>query len=90
MIIPMKDVARKIYVPTVFMSENETTASATWDAIESGHGEVNLDPEWAAARGLPPSMLYPGDPDKMVYSIAAYHAMHCVVSDEFQLFGMTA
>lgn len=79
----MRDTDRQLHVPTSFMSENE--ASAAWDAIEAGHGEVNIDPEWAAARGLPTSMLHPLDQDKMVYTIAAYHAIHCLVSNKLQL-----
>lgn len=86
--IPMKNVARQIYVPTNFMSDNETVASAAWDAIEAGHGEVNIDPEWAADRGLPTSMRHPGDQDKMVYSIAAYHALHCLVRDDLRPFAI--
>lgn len=61
------------------MSPNETEAAAAWDAIESGHGDVAVDPRWAASRGLPPSFLHPLDSTRMVYVVEAYHAIHCLV-----------
>ena len=76
----MRDVGRQQFMPTPFMSENETEASMAWDAIEAGHGEVSIDETWAAARSLPPSMRHPVDKEKMVYTVAAYHALHCLVS----------
>ena len=71
----MKDVYRQLYMPNSFNSENKTEVSVAWDAIEAGHGEVSVDPQWAAARGLPPSAIHPLDQEKMVYTIAAYHAV---------------
>ena len=66
-------------VPTKFMSENETQANEAWDAIEAGHGDVAIEPEYAAERGLPPTILHPRDPSKLLYIIESYHAIHCLV-----------
>lgn len=65
---------------SAFDSSNETIAAAAWDGIEAGHGDVVVDPEWAARQGLPPSAEHPYMPGKSVYVIEAYHAMHCLVS----------
>ena len=77
----MNDVDLQLFMPTSFNSENETEASASWNSLEAGHGEESIDPDWLAARGFPTSMTHPLDPDKMVDTIAAYHAIHCLVSD---------
>ncbi len=62
------------------MSENEKDAAEAWDAIEAGHGFVAVDPQWAVARDLPRSITHPLDSSKVVYIIAAYHGMHCLVT----------
>jgi hypothetical protein len=79
----MNDVDRQLSMPTRFNSENETEASVSWNSIEAGHGEVSIDPDWAATRGFPPSMTHPLNPDKMVCTIAAYQAINCLVTDLF-------
>ena len=66
-------------VPTKFMSENETVANAAWDAIEAGHGDVAIDPKYAAKHGLPPTIAHPRDPSKLFYIIESYHSIHCLV-----------
>ena len=68
-------------VPTKFMSENKTEADEAWDAIEAGHGDVVIDPMYAAERGLPPTILHPRDPSKLLYIIESYRAIHCLVCD---------
>jgi len=72
------NIERQGNLPTKFMSENETEADSAWDAIQAGHGDVAIDPGWAAARGYPPSWPHPKHPDKEVYVIEAYHAIHCL------------
>ena len=67
-------------VPTKFMSEDETEASAAWSAIEAGHGLVNVEPSWAAEKALPETIRSPTDPSQAVYVISAYHEIHCLVS----------
>lgn len=64
------------------MSENETEAARAWDEIEAGHGLVAVDPHWAAAAGLPPTVKHPLDSSKVIYVIEAYHEIHCLVSQK--------
>lgn len=68
-----------------FNSPNETIAAAAWDSIQSGHGDVIVDPEWAAKQGLPPSFEHPFMPGKSVYILEAYHMIHCLVRRARQL-----
>ena len=74
-----RNVDRRSFIPTRYMSDNETVAEAAWDQIEAGHGLVAIDPLWASAHNLPKTLIHPQDPTKVVYIIAAYHAIHCVV-----------
>lgn len=74
-----RDIERRGSVITRYMSENETEAAAAWDSIEAGHGLVAIDPQWAAARDLPPSFQHPLNPSKVIYIVEAYHAIHCLV-----------
>ena len=62
------------------MSHNATEAAQAWDNIEAGHGLVAVDREWASARDLPSTFEHPRHVDKFVYTIEAYHQIHCVVS----------
>ena len=66
--------------PTKFTSPNLTEAHEAWGAVEAGHGDVLIDPEYAAERGLPPSIPHPRNPAKLLYIIESYHAIHCIVS----------
>ena len=68
-------------VPTTFMSENKTETDEAWNAIEAGHGDVVINPGYAAERGLPETIVHPRDPSKSLYIIEAYHAIHCIVCD---------
>lgn len=68
-----------------FNSPNETIAAAAWDGIQSGHGDVIVDPDWAAKQGLPPSFEHPFMPGKSVYILEAYHMIHCLVSQSSPL-----
>lgn len=65
---------------TKFMSEDVTEANAAWDLVESGHGDVAIEPQYAFKHGLPPTIAHPKDNEKLLYIIAAYHAIHCIVS----------
>lgn len=51
-----------------------------WNAIRAAHGIVAVDHQWAAANGLPPADSLPSDNNKGVYTISAYHSLHCLVS----------
>lgn len=61
------------------MSDNLTEANEAWDGIEPGHGDVIIDPQYAAEHNLPPSIAHPRHPDKLLYIIESYHAIHCLV-----------
>ena len=63
------------------MSENKTEAEEAWNAIEAGHGDVVIDPGYAAERGFPPTIMHPRDSSKLLYIIEAYHAIYCIVCD---------
>ncbi|PQE27157.1 Tat pathway signal sequence protein [Rutstroemia sp. NJR-2017a WRK4] len=69
---------RQQFLPNKYMYFNETESSSAWDDIKAGHGEVSIDPKWAVAQGLPPSMSHPIETEKMVYTITAYHSLHCL------------
>ena len=73
-------VERRGYLPTKYMSENETEAAAAWASIQPGHGIVAIDAQWAAAHSLPPTHTWIEDSNKLIYGIEAYHAIHCIVS----------
>lgn len=50
-------------------------------ALNTDDGVIAVDPEWAAARGLPPSTeRFPWDTEKRVYVVNGYHGIHCIVS----------
>jgi hypothetical protein len=68
---------------SAFDSEDEEVAAAAWEGIEAGHGDVAVDPAWAAQQGLQPSYEHPYMPGKSVYIIEAYHAVHCLVGPLF-------
>ena len=65
---------------TKFVSENATVASEVWDSIEAGHGVVAFDTAYAESYGLPATDEHPDGSGRLVYTIEAYHSMHCVVS----------
>lgn len=65
---------------TKFMSKNVTEADEAWDLVGSGHGDVAIEPQYAFKHGLPPTIAHPKDDRKLLYIIAAYHAIHCIVS----------
>lgn len=49
-----------------------------WANINSGHGIIQLDPEFATKQGLPKTMYHPHDSTKVVYALEAYHMIHCI------------
>ena len=61
-----------------FSLVNETEAGAAWESIEAGHGMVAVDRDWAASQSLPDTESHPGDSNKAVYVMEAYHNMHCL------------
>jgi hypothetical protein len=51
-----------------------------WGQIDASLGMVSVDHELAAMNGLPPSMNDPRDNSKGLYTLEAYHSLHCLVS----------
>ena len=81
------DVDQERLIPMRFYSDYSSVDASgmrqvdlNWDAINSEHGIVALDHEWAAEKGLPRAQDLPSDPSKGVYSLEAYHALLCLVS----------
>ena len=50
-----------------------------WDHILPSHGIVAVDRKWASRQRWPESMRLPGDDNKGVYLLEAYHQLHCLV-----------
>lgn len=50
-------------------------------ALNTDDGVIAVDPEWATAKGLPPSTgRFPWDTEKRLYVINGYHGIHCIVN----------
>lgn len=49
-----------------------------WANINSGHGIINLDPQFAAEQGFPKTLSHPHDDTKVVYALEAYYMIHCI------------
>lgn len=77
--------SRTIYAHSNYMSEDEAVASKAWDNILAGHGVIALDADYVAKKNLPPSVPLPDDSGNFMYVIEAYHAMHCTVSQLWQI-----
>lgn len=71
------------------MSHNATEAAQAWGNIEAGHGLVAVDRKWASAQDLPSTFEHPRHGDKVVYTIEAYHHIHCVVSPPMPCLSMS-
>lgn len=80
-----RTIDRRLYSPSVYTSPNETEAAIAWRKIRVGHGLVALDEQYIAEHNLPKSFKWPEDRSKHIYTIEAYHAMHCVVSPPMTL-----
>ena len=85
------DIDRRLPVPYRWISEYASRTAAgmdevdrNWDAIKPVHGIVAVDHKWAAEKGLPPSTSLGSDEGKGVYTIAAYHSLHCLVGNHLQ------
>ncbi|KAL5116625.1 hypothetical protein ACEQ8H_005503 [Pleosporales sp. CAS-2024a] len=60
-------------------------ANAAWNAILAGHGVIAVEPEYIAAKNLPPSLqLHTGNGKKHAYVIEAYHAIHCITNTTWE------
>jgi len=69
-----------------FSSPNLTIALSAWESIMPGYGVVAVDREWAMSKKLPDTMplpqtpALPSDGNKLVYTLEAYHEIHCLKS----------
>ncbi|OAL01129.1 hypothetical protein IQ06DRAFT_248016 [Phaeosphaeriaceae sp. SRC1lsM3a] len=69
---------RTIYQHSKYVSSDEDEASEAWESILAGHGVVAIEPEYAAAKSLPNTVVLPNSGGKLTYVIEAYHAIHCI------------
>ena len=51
-----------------------------WNAIIGSHGIVAVDHQWAASKRLPVSESLERDASKGIYTLEAYHSIHCLVN----------
>lgn len=65
---------------TAYSSSDETEAEELWAAINTAHGYIAVEHEWAAQNHWLPSMPVPGDERKGLYLLESYHQLHCLVS----------
>ncbi|KAL1624864.1 hypothetical protein SLS54_003588 [Diplodia seriata] len=63
---------------TPWSSNNDSEADQLWDNINTAHGHIAVDRDWATAHNWAPSMEIPGRPDKAMYLLEAYHQLHCL------------
>ncbi|KAB2569894.1 Cyclochlorotine biosynthesis protein R [Lasiodiplodia theobromae] len=85
---PLPDsVAKAEELPTEFIkfnwhtpwsSNNDSEADQLWDNINTAHGHIAVDRDWASTQNWPPSMDVPGQPGKAMYLLEAYHQLHCL------------
>ena len=70
-------------VVTEYSAHGDDTAEiqALWDDMNTVHGVVAVDHEWAEKQNLLPARILPSDPSKRFYSIEGYHALYCLVSE---------
>ncbi|KAL6706178.1 hypothetical protein ACN47E_006094 [Coniothyrium glycines] len=70
------------YVPfywhTAWGNPNASDADALWDNMNTAHGHIAVDHDWAATNNWTLSMDVPGKPGKGLYLLQAYHQLHCL------------
>ncbi|EUC46254.1 hypothetical protein COCMIDRAFT_93339 [Bipolaris oryzae ATCC 44560] len=66
------------YWNTPWGAPNASEADRLWDNINTAHGHIAVDHEFAAENHWPPSMDIPGKPGKGLYLLQAYHQLHCL------------
>lgn len=59
---------------------NHSLADERWEALNINAGIVALPDKWATEHNLPPTQRFPWDPTKGVYTLSAFHTLHCLVS----------
>ncbi|KAF2160389.1 hypothetical protein M409DRAFT_29235 [Zasmidium cellare ATCC 36951] len=58
--------------------DNLTGPNEAWAGINSGHGVIALDIDYATRQGFPDTIIHPYHDDKVVYALEAYHLIHCI------------
>ena len=58
---------------------NHSLADERWEAIDINAGIVAISDEWATEHNLPPTQRFPWDSSKGVYTLSAFHTLHCLV-----------
>lgn len=76
-VLPKRPVAFHWYTP--YGSENDTEAGPLWEAINTAHGGIAIDHDFAAKNQWQKSMPVPGDETKGLYLLESYHQLHCLV-----------
>ncbi|SMR57584.1 unnamed protein product [Zymoseptoria tritici ST99CH_3D1] len=65
---------------TAYSSPDDSEADDLWNAIDTAHGYIAVEHEWAREKGWMASMPVPGDETKALYVLEGYHQLHCLVS----------
>lgn len=80
------DIDIQRWVPSRFTSDYSSADASgmeqvgrNWNAIHASHGIVAVDHQWAAEHGLPLADSLQRDSSKGVYTLEAYHSLHCLV-----------
>ncbi|SMR55209.1 unnamed protein product [Zymoseptoria tritici ST99CH_1E4] len=63
---------------TAYSSPDDSEADDLWNAIDTAHGYIAVEHEWARERGWMASMPVPGDETKALYVLEGYHQFHCL------------
>lgn len=58
--------------------DNLEGPNEAWAGINSGHGVIALDRQYATEKGFPDTIIHPHHPDKVVFALEAYHLIHCI------------
>ncbi|KAI8965298.1 hypothetical protein F5Y11DRAFT_313574 [Daldinia sp. FL1419] len=81
------------YIPIRWSNEYSSATIAgmdevdrNWDDINASLGIVSISHGLAAKYGLPPSQDDPRDHSKGIYTIEAYHSLHCLVIIRHSMF----
>lgn len=83
-----KQAGLKFEVPTVhysksnYSSDNFTLADSLWQTLDTNPTAIAVKDEFARSNGLALELRFPWDDEKVVFSVKAFHQIHCIVSIE--------
>ncbi|KAF2232340.1 hypothetical protein EV356DRAFT_450333, partial [Viridothelium virens] len=72
------DTPVKYQSKTSWWGANDTLAEELWYNLETSASTIVLSDVWASEHGLDLSQRYPWDPSKGLYTIKAFHQIHCL------------